>query len=253
LVNAFLENWWHNEQLIRPRLGVEIRFGSLGLKRAIMYPSGVDLIEGMEGSRFATVLADPPWKFLNRTGKIAPEHRRLSRYSTMDLEEIAALPINTITNSTAHLYLWVPNALIPDGLRVMAAWGFTYKSNLVWHKVRLDGGSDGRGVGFYFRNVTELVLFGVKGRHARTLKPARTQVNLLASRKREHSRKPDEQYSIIEACSPGPFLELFARGTRPGWITWGNQASVRYRPTWSTYAHNSGNENPILSRQSKIN
>jgi N6-adenosine-specific RNA methylase IME4 len=102
--------------------------------------------------------------------------------------------------------------------------GFTYKSNIVWHKVRKDGGSDGRGVGFYFRNVTELILFGVRGKNARTLAPGRRQVNLLATRKREHSRKPDEQYDIIEACSPGPFVELFGRGTRKGWTTWGNQA-----------------------------
>jgi N6-adenosine-specific RNA methylase IME4 len=121
----------------------------------------------------------------------------------------------------------------------MSCWGFTYKSNLVWHKVRKDGGSDGRGVGFYFRNVTELILFGVKGRNARTLAPGRRQVNLLASRKREHSRKPDEQYAIIESCSPGPYLELFARGTRPGWTSWGHQADDSYVPTWNTYSYNS--------------
>jgi N6-adenosine-specific RNA methylase IME4 len=189
--------------------------------------------------KFRTVLADPPWQFVNRTGKIAPEHGRLTRYPTMKLDEIAALPVEAIAAPTAHLYLWCPNALLPEGLAVMQAWGFNYKSNIVWHKVRKDGGSDGRGVGFYFRNVTELMLFGVRGKNARTLPPGRRQVNLLATRKREHSRKPDEQYAIIEACSPGPFLELFARGTRKGWATWGNQASGSYVPTWKTYAHNS--------------
>jgi len=189
--------------------------------------------------RFATILADPPWQFVNRTGKIAPEHRRLSRYGTMKLDEIMALPVERIAAPTAHLYLWCPNALLPDGLAVMKAWGFTYKSNLVWHKVRKDGGSDGRGVGFYFRNVTELILFGVRGKNARTLGPGRSQVNLLATRKREHSRKPDEQYDLIEACSSGPRLELFARGLRTGWTTWGDQAENNYKPTWRTYAHNS--------------
>jgi N6-adenosine-specific RNA methylase IME4 len=159
---------------------------------------------------FATILADPPWRFISATGKVAPEHRRLGRYETMSLDEIAELPVSAITAPTAHLYLWCPNALLPDGLRVMSAWGFTYKSNLVWHKIRRDGGSDGRGVGFYFRNVTELLLFGTRGKSARTLAPGRRQVNLFATRKREHSRKPEEQYAIIEACSPGPFLELFA-------------------------------------------
>jgi len=124
-------------------------------------------------------------------------------------------------------------------LRVLQAWGFTYKSNLIWHKVRKDGGSDGRGVGFYFRNVTEMILFGVRGKNIRTLAPGRSQVNLLATRKQEHSRKPDEQYAIIESCSEGPFLELFARGTRPNWTTWGNQADEGYAPNWKTYAYNS--------------
>jgi len=201
--------------------------------------AGAELLSFAQGRRFATILADPPWQFTNKTGKVAPEHKRLSRYGTMKLDEIMALPVGELVAPTAHLYLWCPNALLPEGLAVMKAWGFNYKSNIVWHKVRKDGGSDGRGVGFYFRNVTELILFGVRGKNARTLAPGRRQVNLLATRKREHSRKPDEQYGIIEACSREPFLELFARGKREGWITWGNQASEDYRPTWKTYAHHS--------------
>lgn len=198
-----------------------------------------DLTEWCRGRRFSTVLADPPWRFQNSTGKIAPEHRRLSRYGTLSLEEIMALPVEDMTATPAHLYLWVPNALLAEGLAVMNAWGFTYKSNIVWHKIRKDGGPDGRGVGFYFRNVTEMVLFGVRGKHARTLAPGRSQVNFIATRKREHSRKPDELYSIIESCSPGPYIELFARGARPGWECWGNQADANYRPTWATYKNNS--------------
>lgn len=198
-----------------------------------------DLAGFARGRKFATVLADPPWRFTNRTGKVAPEHRRLSRYETMTLDDICALPVEGLAAPTAHLYLWVPNALLPDGLRVMEAWGFSYKSNLIWHKVRKDGGSDGRGVGFYFRNVTEIILFGVRGKNARTKDAGRSQVNMLQTRKREHSRKPDEQYELIEACSPGPYLELFARGQRRGWSTWGNQANAEYAPTWETYAYNS--------------
>jgi N6-adenosine-specific RNA methylase IME4 len=158
-----------------------------------------------------------------------------SRASRRSCDEITQLPVGDIANPTAHLYLWVPNALLPDGLAVMRAWGFTYKSNLVWHKVRKDGGSDGRGVGFYFRNVTELILFGVRGKNARTLAPGRSQVNLLATRKREHSRKPDEQYELIEACSPSPYFELFARGVRKNWKVWGNEADENYQPVWRTY------------------
>jgi N6-adenosine-specific RNA methylase IME4 len=150
------------------------------------------------------------------------------------------LAVEKIVREPAHLYLWVPNALLAEGLAVMEAWGFTYKANIVWHKVRKDGGPDGRGVGFYFRNVTELVLFGVRGKNARTLAPGRRQVNFLATRKREHSKKPDELYPVIEACSPGPFVELFARGARSGWKGWGNQSGESYRPSWPTYKNNSG-------------
>jgi len=201
-----------------------------------------DFLNLVGDQKFSTVLADPPWQFQNRTGKVAPEHKRLARYATMTLDDICDLPVESAVADPAHLYLWVPNALLPDGLRVMAAWGFQYKTNLVWHKVRKDGGSDGRGVGFYFRNVTEIVLFGVRGKKARTLQPGRSQVNYLSSRKREHSRKPDELYPIIEACSPGPYLEMFSRGVRPGWAVWGNQADDDYRPTWATYSNHSGSE-----------
>lgn len=198
-------------------------------------------------TKFRTVLADPPWQFENRTGKMAPEHKRLNRYATMKLEEIASLPVADVLEETAHLYLWVPNALMPEGLEVLKAWGFTYKTNLIWYKIRKDGGPDGRGVGFYFRNVTEMILFGVKGKNVRTLAPGRSQVNIIRSQKQEHSRKPDELYDIIERCSPGPYLEMFARGIRPGWVSWGDQANADYKPTWSTYQNHSGREAAVQS------
>lgn len=120
----------------------------------------------------------------------------------------------------------------------MAAWGFKYKANLIWHKVRKDGGPDGRGVGFYFRNTTEIILFGIRG-NMRTLQPGRTQVNIIRTQKQEHSRKPDELYNIIESCSPGPYLEIFARGKRKKWDVFGNQANEDYVPEWDTYKNNS--------------
>jgi N6-adenosine-specific RNA methylase IME4 len=208
--------------------------------------AAADLRATLVGKRFKTILADPPWQFQNRTGKVAPEHRRLARYPTLTLDQICALPVAELAADPAHLYLWCPNALLPEGLKVLSAWGFEYKSNIVWHKLRKDGGSDGRGVGFYFRNVTEMLLLGVRGKKARTLAPARSQVNYIGTRKREHSRKPDEQYPIIESCSPGPRLELFARGPRKGWTVWGNQ-SEDYEPSWPTYSHNSATEGlPVL-------
>jgi N6-adenosine-specific RNA methylase IME4 len=182
-----------------------------------------DLLSSVRG-RFGAILADPPWRFQNSTGKVAPEHKRLARYPTLSLSEIKELPVSVYAADVSHLYLWVPNALLPDGLEVMKAWGFNYKANIIWYKVRKDGGPDGRGVGFYFRNVTEVILFGTRGKQARTLAAGRRQVNIISQRKREHSRKPDEIYPIIESCSHGPYLELFARSRRQAWTVWGNQA-----------------------------
>jgi N6-adenosine-specific RNA methylase IME4 len=205
---------------------------------AIQSDTIIDFLSSIGDKKFKTILADPPWQFNNRTGKMAPEHKRLNRYSTMNLEEIKSIPVSSVVEETAHLYLWVPNALLPDGLEVLKAWGFTYKTNIIWYKIRKDGGPDRRGVGFYFRNVTEMLLLGVRGDKARTLAPARSTPNIISTQKREHSRKPDEQYNLIESCSPGPYLEMFARGSRLGWVLWGNQAEVYY-PSWNTYSNHS--------------
>ena len=174
---------------------------------------------------FGTLLVDPPWRFTNRTGKMAPEHKRLARYETLSLDELKSLPVGELAQDSSHLYLWTPNALLPDAIELMNAWGFTYKSNLIWFKCRKDGGPDGRGVGFYFRNVTEMVLFGIKGK-LRTLQPGRTQVNYISHRKREHSVKPPQLHKIASECSPGPHLELFARDRIDGWHTWGHQVDT---------------------------
>ncbi|MGH7492023.1 MAG: MT-A70 family methyltransferase [bacterium] len=204
-----------------------------------------DFLEHVKRRDYGTILADPPWQFQNRTGKVAPEHKRLARYSTLTLQDIKRLPVGVVAANQSHLYLWVPNALLREGLDVMNAWGFEYKANIIWHKIRKDGEPDGRGVGFYFRNTTEVVLFGVRGK-LRTLEPGRTQVNIIKTRKREHSRKPDELYEIIETCSPGPFLELFARGHRHGWDQWGNEVE-NYTISWSTYSHHSQNPSAGLT------
>lgn len=208
-----------------------------------------DFISSVQNKSYKTILADPPWRFTNRTGKVAPEHKRLNRYDTLSLDEIKEIPVQPISDNNSHLYLWVPNALLLEGLEVMKAWGFTYKTNLIWHKVRKDGGPDGRGVGFYFRNTTEIILFGIRGSQ-RTLQPGRSQVNIIRTQKQEHSRKPDGVYDIIENCSPGPYLELFARGKRNGWDVFGNQ-SEEYMPSWPTYNNHSQiakpNETKIFS------
>ena len=203
---------------------------------AIKISPAEDFSQKIKGT-YGTILADPPWRFANRTGKMAPEHRRLSRYSTLSFKEIREIPVKTVAGEKCHLYLWIPNALLTEGLEVLKCWGFEYKTNLIWHKIRKDGGPDGRGVGFYFRNTTEMVLFGIKG-NLRTLSPGRKQVNIIRTQKREHSKKPDELYEIIEACSPDPYLELFARGNRKNWHQWGNEVE-NYKPSWPTYKNHS--------------
>lgn len=197
-----------------------------------------NLLDFTAGKKYRTIYADPPWQFANRTGKVAPENKKNGRYSTMTLDEIKELPVEEVADEYCHLYLWIPTAMIQDGLDVMKAWGFEYKTTFFWEKVRKDGEPDGRGVGFYFRNVIEPCLFGVKskkGKTYRTLSPGRSQVNVLRTQKREHSRKPDEMVDIIEACSEAPRLEMFARGTRKGWDMWGNQAEDDWAPDWKTY------------------
>ena len=190
-----------------------------------------------QGKKYKTIYADPPWQFQNRTGKVAPEHKRLNRYETLQIDDIKKIPVADVAEEKCHLYLWIPNALLPEGLAVMQAWGFEYKTNLIWEKVRKDGMPDGRGVGFYFRNVTEMLLFGIKGNNNRTLDAGRTQVNLIRAMKKEHSRKPEEFVQLIEKCSSAPFLELFARGNREEWDMWDDQASEDYQPTWNPYAN----------------
>ena len=196
-----------------------------------------NFIKYTQGKKYKTIYADPPWQFQNRTGKVAPEHKRLNRYPTMKLADIMKLPVGDVADEKSHLYLWVPNALLPEGLQVMEAWGFEYKTNLIWEKTRKDGEPDGRGVGFYFRNVTEILLFGIKGEKNRTLDPGRSQVNLIRAMKKEHSRKPEEFIDLIEKCSNAPYLEVFARGNRDSWDMWGNQATEDYEPDWNTYSN----------------
>ncbi|RIS62540.1 MT-A70 family methyltransferase [Mycobacteroides abscessus] len=181
---------------------------------------------------FRTVLADPPWRFGNRHAGMSPESGLRPRYTTMALDEICALSVKSIAADNAHLYLWVPSSMLHDGLKVMQHWGFRYTTNITWVKTRLDGEPDGSGVGFYFRNATESLLFGVRG-SLRTLPAARSMTNVIAARRREHSRKPTEAYHLIEQASAGPRLELFAREGRPGWTVWGDESegvSGRFRP-----------------------
>ena len=158
---------------------------------------------------FSTILADPPWDVLQRSGRGAHRH-----YALMTVEAIAALPVGRLASAEAHLWLWVTNATLFAGQTVMEAWGFTYRSCLTWVKPGLGLGSP------YLRNNTEHLLFGTKGRAPILY---RSQPTWLFAPKQDHSHKPEEQYAIIERCSPGPYLELFARRKQPGWQVWGDE------------------------------
>ena len=163
-----------------------------------------DLLAKAGKTRFSTVLADPPWQFQNRTGKMAPEHKRLSRYGTMTLPEICGLPVEAVAADTAHLYLWVPGSLLPEALTVCGEWGFDYKALLTWVK-------PGLGLGNYWRVATEHIVFGVRGRLDTQAKDLRNWFNAPRAR---HSAKPDEFYELVERASPGPYIDLFARRPR---------------------------------------
>lgn len=166
---------------------------------------------------YGTVLADPPW--LERGGgQIVRGAQR--HYPLMSTEAIAGLPVRVWAAPDAHLYLWVTNNFLPEGLHVMVAWGFRYVTTVTWLKDRV-------GLGQYFRGKTEHCLFGVRGQVPYRLRPdgKRAQgVTGFRAARQEHSRKPDELRLMAETVSPGPYLELFARRAMPGWDVWGNEA-----------------------------
>ena len=159
--------------------------------------------------RYATILADPPWDVPSQRGSYGAARH----YPLMPIEQIAALPVGRLAADDAHLWLWVTNAAWRQQVHVMEAWGFSYRSCLTWIKPRY-------GLGHYLRNQTEHVLLGVRGRAPIRF---RGQGTWLYAPVQEHSHKPEEQYAVIERCSPGPYLELFARRKRPGWAVWGNE------------------------------
>jgi N6-adenosine-specific RNA methylase IME4 len=157
---------------------------------------------------YPTILADPPWDIGQRGNHGAERH-----YPVMSVERICALGVERLAAENAHLWLWVTNASIHAGKQVMEAWGFSYRSCLTWIKPRF-------GLGLYLRNQTEHLLLGVRGRAPILF---RGQGSWFYAPVQEHSHKPEEQYAIIERCSPGPYLELFARRKQPGWHVWGNE------------------------------
>jgi len=166
--------------------------------------------------KYSTILADPPW---NESGGGKIKRGADKHYRLMKTNDIIALPVAELAEDNAHLYLWVTNGHLPDGLAVLSAWGFQYKTCITWAKDRF-------GIGQYFRGQTEHVLFGVRGNI-----PYRTRQDgkraqgrtLITAPRQAHSQKPEEMRAMIQVVSPGPYLELFARETYPGWDCWGDE------------------------------
>jgi len=214
------------------------------------------------GERFSTVVADPPWPYAtpgkgplqsskehrpksydySRNGATAGSSAR-SRYGLMKLEEIKALPVEQHVGANAHLYLWTTNAFVVQAHEVAAAWGFRPVTLLTWVKVKPGTAEPSMKTGYYFRGATEHAVFAVRGslrlRTKRGISTAfvhpRTELRVLESRgsrataRRSHSVKPDAFFDLVRKCSPGPYLEMFARRPRQGWSVWGNEVESDFR------------------------
>jgi N6-adenosine-specific RNA methylase IME4 len=169
--------------------------------------------------RFPVILADPPWYFEAYNETSGVERAAGNHYPTMGLCNICALPVNGLATDSAALFLWTTAPHLQEAFQVIEAWGFNYKSNIVWVKDRL-------GLGYYVRNQHELLLIATRG-NMPAPPPSRRPLSVIQVAKREHSRKPDEAYEPIERMYPDlPKIELFARGNRDGWTAWGNQAEA---------------------------
>lgn len=167
----------------------------------------------LEGQKFGCILADPFRDFVEGSPRCT-------------LEDICALPVAEHMEDRAHCYLWVPNSLLPQGMKLLQSWGFKYTSNIVWQTEYTANFDAAGGTGEAFADVTQILLFGIRGKNVRTLAPARSTVNFIqpdGAGAQGEAGKPDEQYRIIERCSWGPFLELFGQAPREGWVVWPEQ------------------------------
>lgn len=179
------------------------------------------MFEELLKNYYQVILADPPWPG-HKKGWTARSGRGFTveeHYPSMNREELLSLPIRNLATDNSLLFLWVRSPRLGLGLEVMKAWGFTYKTVVfVWVKLDPLAQTPFIGLGYWTQTSVELCLLGKRGNPKR--KEAGMRQLITASR-REHSRKPDEQYERIERMVEGPYLELFARQRRPGWDSWG--------------------------------
>ena len=168
--------------------------------------------------KYSIVYADPPWKYKENWGNGSNEHT----YPTMSFEDICGLPVGSITTSNAHLYLWVTNPFMNEGLQLVEKWGFKYKTIITWVKTYGDGITPIMGMGYYFRSCTEHIIFAVKGKMRTRNK--NTKNIFMDINPKLHSQKPQSTRDMIVRCSGDlPRIELFARQRVPGWDCWGNE------------------------------
>ena len=175
--------------------------------------SGAAPAENIDG-QFSAIVIDPPWDWGDE-GDQDQLGRARPTYATMPFQEIITLPVAALAAADAHLYLWITNRSLPKGFELLERWGFRYITALTWCKPSF-------GMGNYFRGSTEHILFGVRGSLELLVRDQGTWFN--APRGRGHSTKPTEFYALVERCSPGPWLEMFARSKRNGWTSWGAEA-----------------------------
>lgn len=173
---------------------------------------------------YGVVLVDPPWTYTSEGRPTeapgAGWHGDASKhYPTMKLADIKALPVGEWAQADSMLWLWAVNSMLPQAIDVMSAWGFTYKTCLTWGKTT-KAGMPAFGMGYWLRGATEHVLIGTRGKIKPGIRDARS---LFLSERLEHSRKPDQVHELIERYHPGPYLEVFARRSRQGWSSWGNE------------------------------
>lgn len=165
--------------------------------------------------KYQTIVIDPPWDyegsgFRNCRVPSVP-------YATMTIDEIAALPVGDLAEANAHLYLWTTNLFLPKSFALLEPWGFRYATLLTWTKPQPV-------LSHYFLSRTEHIIFGVKGSLPLARRDAENHI--IGGRPKMHSTKPDAFYQLVESCSPGPWLELFARRSRPGWVAWGAEVGT---------------------------
>jgi N6-adenosine-specific RNA methylase IME4/transposase-like protein len=182
--------------------------------------AGTPPLVHLAGQRYQTIVLDPPWEPFEPGGDNL-FGRGKPTYATMSLDEIAALPVGELAADNAHCYLWITNMMLQKGFALLEQWQFRYVTTLTWCKPTI-------GMGYYFRNNTEHILFGVRG--SLDLLNQGEPTWFQAPRTKRHSEKPDAFYDLVERCSPGPWLELFSRRERHGWVHWGAEVAPPAQP-----------------------